>query len=74
MTWLDRDRFVLSTGRTWYANAGIIGMKAEGPVAASEGYDGGLEAEDWTAGERLELALHMIARWQEWARGGGQEP
>lgn len=53
-----------STGRTEYANNGIIGI---GPEAdgVSEGYDGGMgRRDDFTDAERTELADYMIGQWQ----------
>lgn len=61
--------YVLSTGRVFYANLGIIGINPT--LEVSEGYDGGFsvdgdwEGEDkWTAAERAELADFMIDLWQ----------
>lgn len=70
-----KDGYVLSTGREFYANNGIIGLSPEfGRGALAEGYDGGIlcepncwnEAQQWTAAERTELADYMIALWMKW--------
>ena len=62
-----------SSGRTRYANLGIIGLGADDDV--SEGYDGELWApherdnpycEQLSREDLAELADYMIARWQEW--------
>lgn len=70
MTQQDRDTYVLSTGREFYANNGIIGLGPADDDEPSEGYDGGISTVDyedgWTAAECVELADAMIARWQAW--------
>ena len=62
-----------SSGRTRYANAGIIGIGDDDSV--SEGYDGELwfpgegpfdKADKLSPADLAELADYMIARWQEW--------
>ena len=68
----DKDYCVLSTGRRFYANNGIIGIDDDGNI--SEGYDGGIHTEGyewpdepeppWTPAERAELADEMIRRWE----------
>lgn len=63
---IGRDTFKLSTGRTFYANNGLIGISplgADAAVRVSEGYDGGVHVDEWTAAERRELADYMIALW-----------
>ncbi len=72
------DGFVLSTGRTFYANRLILGLAPDGDVVY-EGYDGIVEAtrarDDWenegaeppfTPAERREIAEYMIERWRAW--------
>lgn len=63
---LEGDHLVLASGNRVYCNQGIVGLGVEGPVwEVYEGYDGGLgdlhtlSTPDW-----LEIADHMIARWQ----------
>jgi len=66
----DGDGYVLSTGRRFYANRGLIGINPE--MEVSEGYDGHIhygpifypqEAPGWSKEERAELADFMIALW-----------
>jgi len=66
---IDGDTITFSSGRTAYANRGIIGINPE--LELSEGYDGGI---DWPNGWRenpltkedvSELADHMIGLWQK---------
>lgn len=58
----DEDDVPLSTGRTIYANRGILGLGPDGGLY--EGYDGGVDA-DLTPAERREIAEMMIARWHK---------
>lgn len=70
---IEMDELIFSTGKTRYANCGIIGLSPKGSI--SEGYDGGLwdkdmsnrdlydEDEDLTKAERVELAEYMIRQW-----------
>ena len=65
----EGDRYTLSTGKTFYANNGILGL---GPADSllSEGYDGMIEGgarEYFTREEKLEIMEEMISRWQAWA-------
>ncbi len=60
------DIFALPSGRTFYANQGIIGIDPGGSI--SQGYDGGLEPSgegDFTPDERRQLAEMMIERWRK---------
>jgi hypothetical protein len=74
MTYDGEDNYTLSTGRTFYANNGIIGL-APDDDDPHEGYDGsirttGYEEGDestWSQAERRELADEMIRRWNAWA-------
>ena len=73
----------LSTGREFYANGGILGIKPDDPTICTEGYDGGVmeswPREHWmdaadaepsfTLEERAEIADHMIALWQRFKIG-----
>ena len=76
------DRVVLSSGRKFYAYAGILGLgelDKPGHWTLTYGYDGRVDfpeqAEEWqeeadekpfTPEERREIAEAMIARWREW--------
>lgn len=68
------DKYVLSSGREFYANLGILGIDPRGDV--SEGYDGGLYpergggADDFTPEERREIADFAIAAWEKFAAEG----
>lgn len=62
----DATEFVLSSGRRFYAHAGVLGMADD--MGLSYGYDGGVNEEDpFTPAERKEIADHMIGLWQTWA-------
>lgn len=61
----------VSTGRTFYANAEVIGIDAAGEL--HQGYDGSLVATpchtpEFSFPEAEELANEMIARWEKWRR------
>ena len=67
------DGYCLASGRTFYANGGVIGIGEDcGKHGLSEGYDGGIVIAcdwdeafvPWTPDERAELADEMIRRWQ----------
>ena len=74
----EDDKIVFSSGRTAYANRGIVGLSEpdEGGWQISEGYDGGLwhtGSDDWreegdpnklSPDDLRELADHMIDMWQ----------
>ena len=75
----DGDKFTLSTGRTFSANCGYIGLawsSNRNEWTVSEGYDGRVQFGDptweepeaiWTESEKLELADYMIQLWREFA-------
>ena len=66
----DRDHsqgFVLSTGREFYANCGILGMDIFGS-GITEGYDGGVDEEEFTRKEKREIAKYMIRAWKMYRR------
>ena len=71
---LDYSHVELDGGRKLYAYGPWFSMPAFGDVEAGYGWDGLLEEsaldEDvpLTPSERQEIATHMIARWQEWAK------
>lgn len=62
------ERYLLSDGFKVYANRGIIGLSPDNSI--HEGYDGGVYVKDgWNPDIRnkhlIEIAEHMIKRWQE---------
>lgn len=67
-----RNRYTLSTGKTFYAYCGIIGLSPN--YYMYEGYDDSLEdgiinneagrVEDFTCSEKIEIADMMIERWK----------
>ena len=75
---INGDKLIFSTGRTIYANNGIIGIGKTEEWAdinhsltsirlnVYEGYDGYID-EDLSQDEKIELAGFMAARWLEWA-------
>lgn len=78
---LERDSYILSTGRRISANRGILGITASAHDAARlfEGYDGDVtpsgDSDDvpFSSDERHEIADFMIALWQAWAVRPSQE-
>lgn len=68
------DKYVLSSGREFYANLGILGIDPRGDV--SQGYDGGLRLDsvgmedDFTPEERREIADFAMAAWEKFAAEG----
>ena len=60
------DHITLPSGRKFYANNLIVGIDDQGRI--SEGYDGGVSDDEFTAAERIELADLMIERWTEYKR------
>lgn len=76
---IERDQVVMSTGRTFYANRGIIGLGPD--LDVSYGYDGSFPAwprswvgECMTEEERQELAAYMIEAWKAFAMASGPIP
>ncbi len=68
------DTVIFSSGRTRYANNGIIGLSPS--LDVSEGYDGGFQTEiyewdepdperDLTKEDLSELADYMISQWSK---------
>lgn len=57
---IEGDYLVLSDGKKYYANNGIVGLSPE--LELSEGYDGGFTSEMPDA-HRREIAEYMIAQW-----------
>ena len=71
---------LLTTGRTLYANRGVLGLSTDRhDPSLYEGFDGFLDRPDHYEGEegntrltpleRREVADRMIARWHAWAEG-----
>lgn len=72
-------RYHLTTGRTFSANDGILGLTPEEPLKLFHGYDGQVQDghEEWmhpedtwdefTPAERQEIAEFMTALWKAWA-------
>jgi hypothetical protein len=76
---INRDTVTFSTGKTMYANRGIIGLASD--LRVTEGYDGGFPAwpDGWrddclTKEERQELADYMIALWQKFRDADAPPP
>ena len=67
------DKLIFASGRTVYANAGIVGLcindDPEFGAGLSYGYDGGISLPEDSAKDRLtaaecvELAEEMLSRW-----------
>ena len=59
-----------STGRDEYMANGFIGLRLDGDLDVSYGYDGVLASpcNPLTLEEAKELATHMILTWEKWAR------
>jgi hypothetical protein len=84
MEQIDRDTYRLSSGRTFYANCGIIGLSPEHVADetrrdVAEGYDGNIRTgnnpedfyageQPWTDADRAELAIYMMGQWAQWGR------
>lgn len=65
---IANDKFLLSTGRTFFANGNVLGMRGNGGEI-SEGWDGEVEENEvFTPAERLEIAAYMIDAWLAWAQ------
>lgn len=66
---IDGDTITFSSGRTTYANCGIVGLSDR--LTVSQGSDGGIgwppydagDHDDLTAADMVELADHMIEQW-----------
>lgn len=61
----DADEYILSSGRRFYAHQGVVGLSLDrmADCEVSHGFDGGVDVQDWTPAERVELANFMIALW-----------
>jgi hypothetical protein len=76
------DLYLLSSGREFYANCGVIGLDPTS-LNISEGWDGGIELDGsptydpktdpprsapWTRAEKRELADFMIDAWKRFKK------
>lgn len=59
------DEYVLSNGRMFYANCGIVGISSDGKIF--NGYDGGIH-EEFTKEEKKEICDYMISLWTKWSK------
>ena len=65
---IEADKITFSSGRTAYANCGIVGLSPG--LELSQGYDGGFyyigsaHEDDLHKGDMAELADHMIEQWK----------
>jgi hypothetical protein len=65
----NTDLLTFSTGKSVFANCGILGIRKDddgGHIYIYEGYDGHLSDEDLTKIERIELADFVIGLWTEY--------
>lgn len=75
----DGEEIVLSTGKRFYANQGIIGINDE--LSIYEGYDGRISLREYypteslnlSKEERKELAEYAISLWQKFANLSDEE-
>ena len=59
------ETFEFSTGKTFYAYNGIIGLSGEnGDFFITYGYDGEVDTKSFTNDEFTELADYMINKWK----------
>ena len=70
---VNGERFIFSTGKEVYANNGIIGLCEPGKWGwdVTEGYDGGIDMDDFTKEEKIELADYMLSLWQRFKDEAG---
>jgi hypothetical protein len=70
----DKDHFELSSGKRFYAHAGLLSVRAA-DASLFYGYDGYVEyvpegekpgEGDLTPEERAEIAEYMMELWREW--------
>lgn len=71
MKYIGHDKYLMESGREFYANNGLIGLCPESldkdDWIPSEGYDGHIfEAREFTKEERVEMADFMIKQWELW--------
>ncbi len=69
---MDKDQLVFTSGKTVYACLGAVGIReySNGTLDVVEGFDGGINTEELSQGERMELADYMIALWQKFKESG----
>ena len=65
------DGYVLSTGKEFYANNGIIGIR-EGSCLF-DGSDGSIDEKKLTSEEMVEIADYMIDVWRLYREGYREE-
>jgi len=58
--------YLFTSGRKFYAHGHIVGIAPD--LGINEGYDSGIDDEDFTEEDKKELALFMIELWKEYAR------
>lgn len=61
---IEGDDLIFSSGKTIYANQGIVGIDSEGYI--TEGYDGGIDDDKFTPDEKMEFADYMIGLWRSY--------
>ena len=73
---IEGDKVIFSTGKTRYANCGIIGLSPRMDI--SEGYDGGFYNgpgdEELTKDELIEIADYMVEQWKKFKSYINQNP
>ena len=60
---IGQNHLIFLTGKNLYANRGIIGLSPT--LELTEGYDGEIEAQEFSSEECIELADYMIKKWSE---------
>ena len=63
---IDSDDITLSTGKTVYANRGIIGLDPEGDI--TYGYDGDFSSDKLSKEEKMEIADYQVKLWTSYLR------
>jgi len=64
MKYDDNDHYILSSGKTFYAHGGVIGL------GMTQGWDGGIDDSSFTKAERKEIARFCRKEWKEYGRKG----
>ncbi len=61
----SKDEFILSTGKTFYAYSGTLGLHPK--LGLAYGYDGTVDelSENFTKEEKSEIADYMIKLWTQ---------
>lgn len=61
--------FRLSTGKEFYANRHILGLGYfQKSLVIFEGYDGGVDAKNFSQEEKKEIAEYMIDLWKQFSK------